>query len=109
MGATRGRAGRQSRLATLLVTCLCAVVTLAGCGAASEPGAPAGVGASIGVSNASAVKVFDPSVGAPLPNDRILVDRQRIGVAILLLERIAAFQQALNVCVTHGAYPFRDA
>lgn len=72
MGATRGRAGRQSRLATLLVTCLCAVVTLAGCGAASEPGAPAGVGASIGVSNASAVKVFDPSVGAPLPNDRIV-------------------------------------
>ncbi len=72
MGVTSGRA-RRSHLAMLFAASLCLMVTLAGCGAgAAVSTPPAGHAASIAISNTSTVKVFDPSVGAPLPNDRIV-------------------------------------
>jgi hypothetical protein len=73
MWAARATKPRQSLLATLLVASLCAVVILSGCAIGGSPTAkPAGNAASLGISDAGAVKVFDPGVGAPLPNDRIV-------------------------------------
>lgn len=72
IGALRGLATRQSRLGALVLASLCVVVLFTGCGAAASASPPAGKAASLGISDASAAKVFDPSVGAPLPNDRIV-------------------------------------
>ncbi len=72
MWASRTKGSRLSLLPALALMGLCAVVVLAGCSDASASAPPAGSAASLGISKASTVKVFDPSVGAPLPNDRIV-------------------------------------
>lgn len=72
MGVSHTMYSRCSRLLRPLVMSFCSVILLAGCGANVPTTPPAGHAASIAISTENAVKVFDPSVGAPLPNDRIV-------------------------------------
>jgi hypothetical protein len=72
MGAARAMRLRSPRWVALWLASLCIVVLLAGCGAAASAPPPPGKAASLGISSANAAKVFDPGVGAPLPNSRIV-------------------------------------
>lgn len=71
MEASRARRSHPSRWATLWLASLCLVALLAGCGGATSA-PPPGNAASLGIASASKAKVFDPNVGAPLPNSRIV-------------------------------------
>ncbi len=72
MEAARVRCLRPSRVGALLLASLCAVIILAGCGPASATPTPVGAGASLGIAAANSTTLFDPSVGAPLPDNRIV-------------------------------------
>ncbi len=73
MGALRGRESRHSRWVSLAFTALCVSVILTGCAqSATSSLPPTGGAASLGLATVDASPPFDPSVGAPLPNSRII-------------------------------------
>lgn len=72
MMATSALDSRRLRWPAWALAALCAVVILAGCGQASAQQPASGAAASLGIANAVATPPFDPAVGAPLPNDRII-------------------------------------
>lgn len=72
MRAPRAFPAHPFRVTSLLTAGLCMVILLASCGVVDNPPIAAGEGASIAISTESAAKVFDPGVGAPLPNNRIV-------------------------------------
>lgn len=63
---------RTYPLLAALVIALCALVTLAGCSGISLSAKSTTSDAPLGVASINQVSGFDPSVGAPLPNNRIV-------------------------------------
>ena len=62
---------RSTFVVTLSSGVLCLVLILSGCGAPSLSAPPA-KGVLVGLASSQSGSAFDPSVGAPLPNDRIV-------------------------------------
>lgn len=73
LGIARVVSRGSLRLAPLALAFLGVVVILAGCASGGVTTTqPSGIAASLGISNVSPAKVFDPAVGAPLPTSRIV-------------------------------------
>jgi len=70
--AARGTGARRSLLTALVLVSLCAVITLAGCGGTVSAATTQGPQAASQALTQAGAKTFDPSVGAPLPNGRIV-------------------------------------
>ncbi|MGO8948627.1 MAG: hypothetical protein ACLQUY_13390 [Ktedonobacterales bacterium] len=70
-GERRAGGRRSTFLVTLPCGILCLLLVLAACGAPSSA-MPAARGASTGLAVSQSVSAFDPSVGAPLPDYRIV-------------------------------------
>ncbi len=71
---SHGREARtpRSRVAGFFALVASVIVILAGCADGQTPGAPSVLATHLSTASAVATPQFDPSVGAPLPNNRIV-------------------------------------
>ena len=101
MMATRAMELRHSRWPALVFAALCVVIILAGCGQVSAQQPASGSAASLGIANAAATPPFDPAVGAPLPNSRIvaaygIVGGSQVSGPASSLDMLAAYMPQLQ-------------